>query len=353
MMKFRQALLAAFDEPALILLTTDYLGPARSFPNLSPPGFGKTQEVRVNEMLQQARMGDFLLDLVAAAHERRPSNPELRAIAEELGLTLTGPRLDNPTGKPLEALVQQEATFLNPMLLVDRLAVLHGQVCFVELSPGNGGTGFLIGKDLVLTNQHVIAPILEGHVAPQAVSCRFDYREAVGGGPVAGETRIGLSPAKWLEDCRPPAKSDEDPALGEPGPEEYDYALLRLAEPVGEWPIGGATMDPLATPRDWIKPADPVPAVIKGNQLFMLQHPAGEPLRLSIGSVQQFNAGGTRMRHTANSRKGSSGAPCFNADLELVALHHAHDPAYPPQWNQAVPFGLIQGLWQANGVAVG
>lgn len=353
MMKFREALLAAFDDPSLTLLTTDYFGPARSFYNLSPPGYGKTHELRLHELIQQARMNDWLLDLVAAAHQRRPGNPELAAIAEERGLTLTGPRLDNPTGTPFEALVQLEAQFLNPAAVLERLPVLQGQVCFVELPGGNGGTGFLVGKDLVLTNQHVIAPIVAGSVAWQAVTCRFDYRQAVDGTPVTRETKVALDPAKWLEDSRPPSASDSDPALGEPGAEEFDYALVRLADPVGELPIGGATGDPLAKPRGWIDAGPAAPAVVQGNQLFMLQHPAGEPLRLSIGSVEAFNAGGTRLRHTANSKKGSSGAPCLNADLQLVALHHAHDPAYPPQWNQAVPFGLIQQLWQANGVVVG
>ena len=69
----------------------------------------------------------------------------------------------------------------------------------------------------------------------------------------------------------------------------------------------------------------------------------------TIGSVDKFNAGGTRMRHTANSKKGSSGSPCLNANLQLVALHHAHDPAYPPQWNQAVPFGLIRSCGRPTG----
>lgn len=353
MMKLRQALDGAFDDPSLTLLTTDYFGPARSFAKLSQPGFGKPFEFRIHELLEQARMNDWLLDLIAAAHQRRPGNPELAAIAEERGLTLTGPRLDNPSGTPFEALVRLEAKFLDPEVFVERLPILQGQVCYVELPGGSGGTGFLVGKDFVLTNQHVIAPIMNGGVAWQAVSCRFDYRQAIDGTAVTKETRVGLNPTKWLEDSRPPSESDRDPALGDAGAEEFDYALVRLAEPIGELPVGGGTADPLATPRGWIDVAAAAPAVVKGNQVFMLQHPSGEPLRLSIGSVENFNTGGTRMRHTANSKKGSSGSPCFNADLQLVALHHAHDPAYPPQWNQAVPFGLIQKVWQDNGLVVG
>jgi hypothetical protein len=348
LMKFRQSVAAAFDDPSLILLTNDFFGPARSFYNLSPPGFGKTIEFRIYELIENARQNDWLLDLVAAVHERRPNNPALNAIAEERGLTLTGPRLDNPSGKTFEALVQAEAKFLNPTLVLERLPILQSQVCFVELPGGRGGTGFLVGTDFVLTNQHVIAPILSGSVRPQDVRCRFDYRQAIDGTALSLGMEVELSPARWLEDSRPPSDSDRGATLGDPAPDELDYAIVRLADSVGEVPVGGATADPQAKPRGWIDISADVPAVAQGNQVFMLQHPAGEPLQLSIGTVKEFNLGGTRMRHTANSKNGSSGSPCLNADLQLVALHHAHDPAFPPQWNQAIPFGLIQKRWRIH-----
>jgi V8-like Glu-specific endopeptidase len=50
---------------------------------------------------------------------------------------------------------------------------------------------------------------------------------------------------------------------------------------------------------------------------------------------------------------GSSGSPCFNANLELVALHHAGDPTVPweqPEWNQAIPVQNIVADLIAQGV---
>jgi hypothetical protein len=186
------------------------------------------------------------------------------------------------------------------------------------------------------------------------VRCRFDYRQTSDGLEVAAgkQTEVRLSASQWLVDSRPPSASDWNPELGDAGSRELDYALIRLADPVGEDPIGGSTADPLAEPRGWITPPEPAPQVVGGNQLFMLQHPNGEPLQLAIGSVGVFNASGTRVRHTANSKDGSSGSPCLNADLQLVALHHAHDPAYPPQWNQAVPFDVIHQVWKDHGVEI-
>lgn len=198
----------------------------------------------------------------------------------------------------------------------------------------------------------MIRPIVDGKVRPQAVRCRFDYREAIGTGPVAtkGVTEIALA-AQWDIDHRPPSKFDWDPALGDPKPEDADYALVRLAEAIGELPVGGDAPDPKLEPRGWIElPAQP--KLVAGNQVFLVQHPCREPLQLAVGAVEAFNASGTRMRHSANSKDGSSGSPCLNADLQLVALHHAHDPAKPSKWNQAVPIDVIQKVWKDRGVAI-
>jgi len=121
---------------------------------------------------------------------------------------------------------------------------------------------------------------------------------------------------------------------------------LRLDEPIGELPVGGDTLDVQARPRAWIDTLAETPALAVGNQVFLLQHPRGEPLQLTVGTVTAFNASGTRVRYDANSKDGSSGAPVFDADLNLVALHHARDPAEPPQWNQAVPFAVVKAVWK-------
>ena len=135
---------------------------------------------RLLKLTEHARMDDWLLDLIAAAHDRRPKNPELTELATELGLTSAGPRLINPMGKSLEALVQKNARFINPAKFLETLATLEQQVCIIDI-PGGGGTGFLVGPDLILTNQHVVSPIQNHLVGPQDVSVRFDYRQAPDG----------------------------------------------------------------------------------------------------------------------------------------------------------------------------
>lgn len=349
--QFREALDDAFDEPSMELLTSDYFPARDAFSKVAPPGFGKSFQYRLHELINQARMGGWLPDLVAAARERRPADQAVGRIAEDLGLTITGARMNNPTGRTLEEVIQANARFINPAAFHELLPRLEGQVCWIEI-PGGGGTGFLVGPDLVLTNQHVIDRVVTGKARAQDVYCRFDYRQPLDGPALTTKRKTDTRLAEqWLVDSRPPSAADSDPALGDAGAEETDSALIRLAEPIGDLPLGGASADPAAESRQWIDVLAEPPSLAAGNQVFVLQHPRGEPLQLAIGTVTGFNAAGTRVRYDANTKDGSSGSPCFDADLKLVALHHAHDAAYPPAWNQAIPLSSIQQTWLVHGVA--
>ncbi|UHD16360.1 trypsin-like peptidase domain-containing protein [Thiocapsa bogorovii] len=342
--RFRTALDGAFDEGSFTLLLKDYFG--EDFAKISPAGFGKTFAFRVQEVLDNARMEDWLLDLVVAARERRPKNAALASIAEALGLTIAGPRLSNTTGKTLEEVIRDNARFINPAVFTERLPRLEGQVCRIDI-PGGGGTGFLVAADLVLTNYHVVARIRNGEARAEDVKLRFDYRQALDGSVPTRKNPVTVSLATdWLADSKPPSEFDWEPALGEAGESESDYAILRLAEAIGDLPVGGDTVDVQAEPRGFIDTAGDVPALAAGNQVFLLQHPRGEPLQLAVGAVVGFNQAGTRVRYDANSKGGSSGSPVLDADLRLVALHHARDPAEPPKWNQAIPFSVVKKIWK-------
>jgi V8-like Glu-specific endopeptidase len=93
--------------------------------------------------------------------------------------------------------------------------------------------------------------------------------------------------------------------------------------------------------------------------LFIVQHPAAAPLKLAFDSeaVLAVNGNGTRVTYTTNTLGGSSGSPCFNQHLELVALHHAGDPDYTPMYaptfNEGIPIGAIRQRLQRRGLAAG
>jgi Trypsin-like peptidase domain len=295
-------------------------------------------------------MQDALPDLVAAGRQRRPKNAGIAAIAEKLGLTITGARFEMPPGEPaqpLEKIIQLKAEFINPTLLSGRMGALEGQVCWIANPGGGGGTGFLVGADLVLTNHHVMTKVAANPALAENVVLRFDFKQTIDGQPVLRQkmTECHLAASDWCIDTKPPSANDWDSALGDADPNELDYALLRLDSRIGDDPVGGASADPKAAPRGWIDATAIGVAPGVGQHVFLLQHPEGDPLRLSVGTVTEYNGNRTRVRYNANSKDGSSGSPCFNAHLQLCALHHAHDMQTPPRWNQAVPMAAIVDRW--------
>ena len=339
--KFRTALMNAFDEQSFDLLLQDYFG--LKFPALASPGYGVSLEFRMQVVIRQARSEDWVLDLVGAARERRPKNPQLAALANELGMTISGARLINKTPATLEALVNSNSKFIKMAAFLENLGILQGQVCWIKM-PKGGGTGFLVGPDLVLTNYHVMSPVIEQKISAADVICQFDYLEPIDGPKITTKklTEVKLHPEGWKIDTQPTSDFDSDNDLGEPATDESDFALIRLLEAIGDSPVGGTTLDTEAPKRSWISIPPNVPPIAAGTVLFLLQHPLGEPLQLAVGSVSKFNSAGTRVRYDASSKKGSSGSPCFDSDLQLVALHNGRDVNDPPSWNQAIPFGLIR-----------
>ena len=302
----------------------------------------------VYDIIRTAKAEGWLAELVAAAREARPSNVDLHAVAAELGLA-------SATPSSLERLLRDYVPDIDVTLWRERLARLEFQVCRIEVAAhGNAtlGTGFLVSPDACMTNYHVVEKVVHGRVTPNQVVLRFDYRRTADGSMVKLGTEYGLQ-AHWLIDASPPSKADLATGGSEPTGDELDFAILRVAGSPGLQPIG-SNQPPNSQQRGWLcETADPV----ADSPLCLLQHPSGEPLKLSFGSILTINSGRTRLRHSVNTQGGSSGSPCFNAALELVALHHAGDPDcrvdYRPTYNAAIPIGSIRSALKVRGTDAG
>jgi hypothetical protein len=172
---------------------------------------------------------------------------------------------------------------------------------------------------------------------------RFDYNRLVDRVTVNAGVEYQLA-ADWLIDSSPMSALDEVPApVADPGEEELDYALLRLE---------GQAVD--FDRRGWIA-LPPAPASMAADDAFhILEHPDGDPLQLALHSksVIGYNGNGTRVRHRTTTEPGSSGSPCFNQTLDLVALHQAGDPIYykggRPAYNQGIPLKKVRDLITAR-----
>ncbi|MDH5520303.1 MAG: serine protease [Acidimicrobiia bacterium] len=290
------------------------------------------------DLIDWAMAGGQVVDLVVAARNANPGNPELFVFAKKMGLTAA----DQPT-RALEAFVSDNQSLLDVQVWRERMTKAEWAVCRVDIDQVGTGTGLLVGPDAVLTNYHVVEQLIDGSVTPDQVSCLFDFK-MVDKVVTAPGQRVGLAD-KAVIASSPYSQVDlePDPKSGSPGADELDFALLRLAEPAGDLSVGSGDG---GESRGWITvPAGPIRyESMKG--IAILQHPNRDPLKLALGMEQniEVNDVGNRLRYTVPTLPGSSGSPVFNVNWDLVALHHSGDPnLIKPAFNEGIPIGVIVG----------
>jgi hypothetical protein len=317
------------------------------------------------KLIQHAEAEGWIEDLLVAAVATRPKQEKIARVATELGLTGLGPNLSNqrPIGGPpalaptaqLESIVKGRPRFINIEDFLARASAIQSQVCRIEVTRQDGnGTGFLVGPDLVLTNFHVMEPVFQGNALAGDVKCRFDYRQLPDGKTVREGTPFALNANGWTVDKSPYSEQDKVTDAGDPEADKLDYCLIRLAEPAGEGKAGGS-QDPNAQDRGWISISKGRNSGASHDNIFIFQHPEGSPMKMAVGEHLGFNPAGNRMRYDADTLGGSSGSPVFNADLDVIGLHHRGDPkadaiAMTAQNNQGIPISRIISLLEQRGV---
>jgi hypothetical protein len=248
------------------------------------------------------------------------------------------------TDAGLERLVRPHLGFLEFGLWREQSLRIEERVCRVEVGGRGIGTAFLVGPDALLTNYHVLEPLLDGTIAATAVGFRFDFRLLRTGLRSQG-TLVDLHATDWLLDASKPSASESasDPDAMLPTAEELDYALVRLSRSFGAEPLRPGVEG--SSTRGWIEMPSAAPALGLGTPILIVQHPLGNPVALAIDTsgVQTINANGTRVRYSTNTEEGSSGSPCFDLTWGLVALHHYGDPLHDrAQFNQGIPIAAIR-----------
>lgn len=311
-----------------------------------------TLDVEYWNVVTQVAAEGWLADLARAVWEAQPRNPLAARLVIDFGLTsaaaLAPPSPGEPGDRRLERMVREHGWLADLPAFLARLSRLEGQVCRIENGPAEPlGTGFLVGPDLVLTNHHVIEPLAEAR-AP-ALACRFDYLADPSGVEVRGGVVEPVA-ADWLVASRPHDPGDVILAPAAPDPANLDFALLRLARPAGSLPRRGDEA-PDNPARGWVA-VDATRRLAAGEDIYILQHPLGAPLKLGRGRISDLPFGGRRLRYDATTEPGSSGAPVLGHDLTLAALHHVGDPNHfrTATFNQAIPMADIIG-WLQDKVA--
>jgi len=302
----------------------------------------------VFRIISTAEAEGWTAELLAGARTANPGNDKLLRFSEQFGLAPTSAA----SGESLEEVISRNGIQSAPDWR-SRFGVLETKICKIEIGGNDRGTGFLVGPDVLITNHHVMKPVIAGERHPSEVVMRFDFKRlATGPSPNAGR-EYQLVEHDWLIDSSEPSPLDElPPAPQSDGPDadKLDYALLRVAGAPGH-ALLGPPGDSGAPSRGWVE----VPRVVRSSEpddiLLILQHPYGWPLSLAIGRVINVNGNRTRLTYTVDTEGGASGSPCFGDDLQLVALHHSRDPSETPTYNQGVPFAAIVQLLTQRGLA--
>lgn len=323
--------------------------------NLDAIARGGTLIDRIYYLIEAAEAGGWTGKLIVGARQFNPGNPKLEAFAVAYGLGSVGP---NEKGIA-EVMLREELPFQDFRAWLGNLGQQEPRVCRVEI-PMKGkaatvcreglacGTGFLVDKDLLLTAFHVVEPLMDWQkrqaagqkwANPEDVRLRFDYVRREGEEAIHQGTVFKLS-ADWDVLHRLGSQADFK-ASALPTNDELDFALLRVANTPGDQPVGGVG-GLGAAKRGWIALPDEPAWPKKDGTIFILQHPEGEPLKLAPPDrILDLNDNRTRVRYLVNTKQGSSGSPCFDAMLRLVALHHF---GIYETYNQGVPIATITPL---------
>lgn len=170
-------------------------------------------------------------------------------------------------------------------------------VARVQIRDGQGraagyGTGFLVSPRLFLTNNHVLATA----ASAAASQAEFNFQESAGGEIQPSEVFPFAPELLFLTDP------------------ERDYSLIALRP------------DPRLARYGWLPLIPQTGKLMVGETVNIIQHPNGEPKQLAIRHNKVVDELELFLHYKTDTAPGSSGAPVFNDQWEVVALHHSGVP---------------------------
>ncbi|MCO5182941.1 MAG: serine protease [Anaerolineae bacterium] len=315
--------------------------------NIANDGDFRTQ---VDQVLRWVDRYDLELKFLQGAREANPTNAKLYAFSQQYNFTST-----NIADGELETLLTRSRSMLNVSLWRERLGAIEVQTCQIKIDGKAAGSGFLVGKQAIMTNYHVVKPVLDGSYQPNQIEVVFDYKVVNDDGhevTLPGTSFALVDGDEWNLCFSPYSDYDTNPASTvDPDDQHLDFALLKLALPVGDMPVGEKTYNPFSDEprRGWVE-SDPskmrvAPEMSANDTVFVFQHPKGAPLSLDFDTIESINNAGTRIRYKANTEGGSSGSGCYDRNFNLIALHHLGARKH----NQGIPIVPIRRYIEQKG----
>ncbi|SDT50434.1 S1 family peptidase [Actinoplanes derwentensis] len=225
-------------------------------------------------------------------------------------------------------------------------------ICRVDVDGEHAGTGVYLGDGLVATAAHVLGDLVTdttgglaagtGSLARLSLTFGYAMKPAGGGRRILRRGTVAPLHRDWLYwgSRTEPDPVDENDVTGvSPQDGPWDLALIRLAAPL------------LLPSAPELRPDPPrVPAAV-----FVFQHPhgasaGGQSLFVAHGRLERhLGEPAVRFLHSANTQRGSSGAPLFDQDWRMVGIHQGGPvpggvaSAATPVRNRAVPVRFFAG----------
>lgn len=179
---------------------------------------------------------------------------------------------------------------LHDVRVLRKAADAADSVCLIHTRAGNG-TAFLVGEQLVLTNNHVfVGPDNERDATTD------DLRDAMAVFSFEQESSGTWKTPKSVTCSGDQFLSDRD----------LDFAVVSL---------DAAHDIPPPLPL-----SSKVPIAV-GDAVFIIQHPNGGPKQVVLSGNETTSVGDTTIGYRTDTYFGSSGAPVFDDDWDVVALH--------------------------------
>ncbi len=213
-----------------------------------------------------------------------------------------------------------KADFL-PAYFLEQGVVVSRATCLIKASgvayngvylPEWTGTGFLIGGNILVTNNHV----LNSRDVATSGECVFNFQKTV----------AGLNAPTKSFRLRPDILFITSPAVG-----GLDYTFVAVdgdpAREFGSVPVTRKAFE-----------------IAKTEYANVVSHPNGKPKVVSIKENEVKGQDKLVVHYTSDTMPGSSGAGVTNNMWQLVALHHASQPTDIPGFpilNEGIKFSAI------------
>lgn len=159
------------------------------------------------------------------------------------------------------------------------------------------GTGFMVGPQVLMTNHHVLTQ--EADAAHSVIE--FDYFELPHAQNPPRSTFRLLPQDLFIAD------------------EELDFAVVAVQA------VNDAGDQVVQRGRHMLRTNLGEPVV--GERVNIIQHPSGRPQMVAVRDNTIVDMVDDVYHYTSDTERGSSGAPAFSDNWDLVALHHSGVPA--------------------------